>query len=173
MFFEGIRSERQLMRVVADRLSLRWYVGYNLDEPFPDRSSLTRIRDRYGAEIFRRFFEAIIEQCREAGLVWGKELYVDATKVEANASLAPHFAVEAHVAALFPKAANAPPDETGPAPSPLTIPPLESEREEPAVTNAQRHDWLAEDGRPDRSIGRGATSDSQTSRPARPIPTPR
>ena len=24
MFFEGIRSERQLMRVVADRLSLRW-----------------------------------------------------------------------------------------------------------------------------------------------------
>lgn len=35
MFFEGIRSERQFMRVVADRLSLRWYVGYNLDEPLP------------------------------------------------------------------------------------------------------------------------------------------
>src|SRR5215213_6255068 len=30
MFFEGIRSERQLMRVVADRLSLRWYLGYDL-----------------------------------------------------------------------------------------------------------------------------------------------
>ena len=24
LFFEGLRSERQLMRVVADRLSLRW-----------------------------------------------------------------------------------------------------------------------------------------------------
>ena len=35
MFFEGIRSERQLLRVVADRLSVRWYLGYDLDEPFP------------------------------------------------------------------------------------------------------------------------------------------
>ncbi|MDP9410559.1 MAG: transposase [Actinomycetota bacterium] len=36
MFFEDLRSERQLMRVVADRLSLRWYVGYDLHEPLPD-----------------------------------------------------------------------------------------------------------------------------------------
>jgi hypothetical protein len=43
MFFEGIRSERQLMHVVADRLSLRWYLGYDLTEPLPDHSSLTRI----------------------------------------------------------------------------------------------------------------------------------
>ena len=27
MFFEDLRSERQLMRMVADRLSLRWYLG--------------------------------------------------------------------------------------------------------------------------------------------------
>src|SRR5215212_7204041 len=33
MFFEDLRSERQLMRVVADRLSLRWYLGYDLHEP--------------------------------------------------------------------------------------------------------------------------------------------
>lgn len=42
MFFEDLRSERQLMRVVADRLSLRWYLGYDLHEPLPDHSSLTR-----------------------------------------------------------------------------------------------------------------------------------
>jgi hypothetical protein len=30
LFFENLRSERQLMEVVADRLSLRWYVGYDL-----------------------------------------------------------------------------------------------------------------------------------------------
>src|SRR5215469_1100919 len=58
MFFEDIRSERLLMQLVADKLSVRWYVGYNLDEPLPDHSSLTRIRERYGVEIFRRFFEA-------------------------------------------------------------------------------------------------------------------
>ena len=56
MFFEDIRSERLLMQLVADKLSVRWYVGYNLDEPLPDHSSLTRIRERYGVEVFRRFF---------------------------------------------------------------------------------------------------------------------
>ena len=45
MFFEGIRSERQLLAVAADRLSVRWYLGYDLSEPLPDHSSLTRIRD--------------------------------------------------------------------------------------------------------------------------------
>src|SRR5215470_4671119 len=63
IFFEGIRSERLLMRHAADRLSVRWYLGYDLDEPLPDHSSLTRIRARYGLEVFRRFFEAIVEQC--------------------------------------------------------------------------------------------------------------
>ena len=79
-------------------------MGDNLDEPLPDHSSLTRIRERYGVEVFRRFFEAIVEQCQAAGLVWGKELYFDGTKVEANAStdsLMPRFAVEAHLAQLF------------------------------------------------------------------------
>ena len=74
LFFEGLRSERQLMRVVADRLSLRWYLGYDLTEGLPDHSSLTRIRERYGVEVFRRFFDAIVEQCIAAGLVWGREL---------------------------------------------------------------------------------------------------
>src|SRR2546421_3554569 len=110
MFFEDIRSERLLMRLVADRLSVRWYLGYDLNEPLPDHSSLSKIRLRYGLEVFRRFFEAVVEQCQKAKLVWGKELYFDSTQGNANAdldSLAPRFAVEAreaiqeHLAALF------------------------------------------------------------------------
>ena len=46
LFFEGLRSERQLMQVVADRLSVRWYLGYDLSESLPDHSSLSRIRER-------------------------------------------------------------------------------------------------------------------------------
>lgn len=106
MFFEDIRSERLLMRQVADRLSVRWYLGYDFREPFPDHSSLTRIRTRYGVEVFRHFFEEMVDQCQRAGLVWGKELYADATKVQANAatgSLTPRFAVEAHLENLFPQ----------------------------------------------------------------------
>jgi transposase len=71
MFFEDIRSERELMRVAADRLSVRWYLGYDLHEPLPDHSSLTRIRERYGLEVFRRFFERIVEMCFEAVLWCG------------------------------------------------------------------------------------------------------
>ncbi|MDP9458111.1 MAG: transposase [Actinomycetota bacterium] len=86
MFFEDLRSERQLMRVVANRLSLRWYLGYDLHEPLPDHSSLTRIRERFGLEVFRRFFERVVEMCFEAGLVKGEELFFDSTTVKADAA---------------------------------------------------------------------------------------
>jgi transposase len=106
MFFEGIRSERKLIETASLNLAHRWYLGYALDEELPDHSSLTRIRQRLGVDVFQRFFEKIVDLCQEARLVWGRELYVDATKVAANAdldSLVPRFYYEAttHVAELF------------------------------------------------------------------------
>jgi transposase len=106
MFFEGIRSERKLIETATLNLGHRWYLGYALDEDLPDHSSLTLIRQRLGIDIFQRFFEKVVDLCQEAGLVWGRELYFDATKVEANAgipSLIPRFYYEAttHVADLF------------------------------------------------------------------------
>jgi transposase len=86
-FFEGIRSERQLMENVNLNLAHRWFIGYDLDEPVPDHSSLSKIRERYGLEVFQLFFERIVQLCIEAGLVWGEELYIDSTKVQANASI--------------------------------------------------------------------------------------
>ncbi len=154
MFFEGVRSERLLMRIAADRLSIRWYLGYDLHEPLPDHSSLTKIRERYGLEVFRRFFERIVEQCIEAGLVWGRELYFDATKVEANASIdsvKPRFAVEAHLTRLFdgdPKDVETDAVE----PEPLPVPMSDAELDELARHNGERHDWIAEEGRQDRRV---------------------
>jgi hypothetical protein len=52
-------------------------------------------------EVFHRFFETIVEQCQQAGLVWGHELNFDATQVQANASLdslTARFAVDAQQA---------------------------------------------------------------------------
>jgi IS5 family transposase len=168
------------MRHAADRLSVRWYAGYDLNEPLPDHSSLTRIRERYGVEVFRRFFDAIVEQCQQEKLVWGKELYIDSTQVNANAdldSLTPRFAVEAraamqaHLAALFARedaqheqqeasgdCADTPhtdattPFSIGPAPLPLPIVLSEAEQEELATENAARHDWIAEEGRQQREV---------------------
>ena len=165
MFFEDIRSERLLMRHAADRLSVRWYLGYDLNEPLPDHSSLTKIRTRYGLEVFRRFFETNVEQCQEAGLVWGRELYLDGTKVAANAgkeSVKPRFAVEAHLSNLFGTQAEEPSEEEQQqqaAAEPLTIEheelpapralptSLASEAYEAlAQQNAARHDWIEEEG---------------------------
>src|SRR5215217_6250673 len=106
MFFEGIRSERKLIETASLNLAHRWYLGYALDEVLPDHSSLTRIRQRLGVDVFQRFFEKIVDLCQDAGLVWRRELYFDATKVEANAgipSLVPRFYYEAtsHVANLL------------------------------------------------------------------------
>jgi transposase len=166
LFFEGLRSERQLMRVVADRLSLRWYLGYDLTEPLPDHSSLTRTRDRYGLTVFRRFFEAIVEQCMRAGLVWGGELYIDATKVAANASLesvGPRFAVEAHLSGLFADDRDGDGGEddrdaeaTAPAPRELPVALTDEARAALAERAEARHDWIGEAGRPDRAATSGA-----------------
>ncbi len=191
LFFEGLRSERQLLRTVADRLSLRWYLGYDLDEPLPDHSSLTRIRGRYGLDVFRRFFEAVTEQCIGAGLVWGQELYLDSTKVEANAALAslrPRFAVEAHLAQLFTTAAEdeqfGPAEDTqaqepeAAAPAPMPLPAELTEADRAALTERAglRHDWVGNAGRPARSETSGAyrrTADfrvSTTDPDASPMP---
>src|SRR5438552_6568262 len=48
LFFEGLRAERKLIETASLHLGHRWYLGYALDEPLPDHSSLTRIRRRLG-----------------------------------------------------------------------------------------------------------------------------
>src|SRR5262249_60661337 len=100
-------------------LAHRWYLGYHLDDPLPDHSSLSKIRTRLGLPVFRRFFEHVVDLCQQAGLVWGKELFFDATKVRANAdpdSLRPRLReVTQHLAALFATDPDvtAEPDEDG------------------------------------------------------------
>jgi transposase len=124
MFFEGIRSERKLIETASLNLAHRWYLGYALDEPLPDHSSLTRIRRRLGIDVFQRFFEKIVDLCQEAGLVWGREFYVDATKIEANAdldSLIPRFYHDAttHVSGMFAEDRVAGDEDDGDAADPL------------------------------------------------------
>ena len=160
MFFEDIRSERHLMEVAADRLSIRWFLGYDLNEPLPDHSSLTRIRERYGLEIFRRFFERIVELCVEAGLVWGKELYFDATKVEANASLDSmrsrslmEHGLEEHLAGIFPEEGQ--PQQGANALQTTAVGPAgQEEGQALSEANARQHRWIAGAGRQHRELVR-------------------
>ncbi len=85
-FLEGIVHDRALMRRAQTDLAFRWFAGYRLDESLPDHSSLTRIRQRWGVERFRRIFERTVQDCVKAGLVRGDTVHVDATLIRADVS---------------------------------------------------------------------------------------
>lgn len=152
-FFEGIRSARQLELVGADRLSVRWYLGYDLHQPLPDHSTLTRIRDRYGITVFRQFFEAIVARCQAVGLVVGQALYADGTLVDADAdrdAMVPRFALEAYLQQLFgqdyrPPAQSEPGEPASTAPTPA---PPEAEAEALAKVERLRRQVRARQRKP-------------------------
>jgi IS5 family transposase len=85
-FLHGVVHDRKLMREAQVNIAYRWFAGYELDEELPDHSSLTRIRQRWGEERFRKIFERSVLQCREAGLVGGDVVHVDASLVRADVS---------------------------------------------------------------------------------------
>lgn len=181
MFFEGLRSERRLIETVSLHLAHRWYLGYDLGEPLPDHSSLTRIRQRLGLPVFQRFFEHVVDLCQEAGLIWGRELFFDATKIRANAALngvVPRFYLQAkeqtheHLAGLFADQSANLPDSAGvsspaldqasadipPAASAMGLPTRLSYEAEAALAEANQAVWkLLEQRRldPAREVGHG------------------
>jgi transposase len=83
---QGIVHDRRLMREAQVNLVIRWFAGYRLHESLPDHSSLTRIRQRWGAERFKQIFQHTIRMCIDAGLISGELIHVDATLVRADVS---------------------------------------------------------------------------------------
>ncbi len=84
--FQGITSDRKLMREAQVNLAIRWFAGYRLHEKLPDHSSLTRIRQRWGAERFKHIFRRSVQACGEAGLIDGETVHIDATLIRADVS---------------------------------------------------------------------------------------
>jgi len=82
----NVRSERELMATLPERLDWLWFLGLELDSEIPDHSVLSKARGRWGADLFGRFFERIVWQCVEVGLVDGKKLFCDSSLIEANAA---------------------------------------------------------------------------------------
>lgn len=83
---QGIVHDRHLMREAQVNLAIRWFAGYRLHESLPDHSSLTRIRQRWGAECFKQIFQRTVKMCIEAGLISGELIHVDATLIRADVS---------------------------------------------------------------------------------------
>ena len=85
-FLLGIVHDRRLLREAQVNLAIRWFIGYGLHEALPDHSSLTRIRQRWGAERFRRIFERTVRACIAAKIATGEIVHVDASLIRANVS---------------------------------------------------------------------------------------
>jgi transposase/uncharacterized protein (UPF0179 family) len=86
LIFYNVRSERELMATIPVRLDWLWFLGYDLDVEVPNHSVLSKARARWGVDTFKTFFERIVWQCVQAGLVDGSKLFMDSSMVQADAS---------------------------------------------------------------------------------------
>ena len=86
LFFDDVASERELIKIIAERLDYLWFLGYGLDDEIPDHSVLSKARARWGKEVFESLFVRTVAQCVEAGLVDGSKLYADASLIDADAA---------------------------------------------------------------------------------------
>jgi transposase len=68
-------------------MSIRSFLNYSLEEKTPDHSTFTVIRQRLGLEIYQQIFTLTLQALREHGLLRGKNLGIDSSVIEANASL--------------------------------------------------------------------------------------
>ncbi len=82
----NVRSERELMSTIPERLDWLWFLGYDLDDEIPDHSVLSKARARWGVDAFKTFFERIVWQYVEVGLVDGSKLFMDYSMVQADDS---------------------------------------------------------------------------------------
>ena len=86
LIFYNVRSERELVLTIPERLDWLWFLDYDIDDEIPNHSVLSKARARWGVETFKTFFEYIVWQCQQAGLIDGRKLFMDSSMVQADAS---------------------------------------------------------------------------------------
>ena len=86
-FFENLPSERAIAARCDDSIAIRQFLHYDLTEATPDHSSLSVIRQRLGGPVYEQVFTLVLSALSEHGLLRGKNLGIDSSVLEANASL--------------------------------------------------------------------------------------
>lgn len=86
-YLENLASDRRIISTVSMRLDMLYFIGYDIDEPLPWHSTLSRTRQLYGQEVFKELFREVLKQCIEKGMVAGRRQAIDSVHVKANASM--------------------------------------------------------------------------------------
>ncbi|MBU0517588.1 transposase [bacterium] len=70
-YLYNVNSIRELMRQLDDRLSFRWFIGYDLDEAIPDHSVISKARRRFGPELAEllEYQDVEVWFCDESGVL--------------------------------------------------------------------------------------------------------
>jgi len=84
---ENIDSDRRLIEHCSLRLDLLYFLDYQLDEPLPWHSTLSRTRQPLPVELFEEVFTHVLSLCAEAGMISGHTQVVDSALIKANASM--------------------------------------------------------------------------------------
>jgi hypothetical protein len=74
------------MPTIPERLDWLWFLDYDLDDDIPNHSVLSKAGARWGVAVFKCFFDRIVWQCVQAGLVDGRKLFMDSSMLQADAS---------------------------------------------------------------------------------------
>jgi transposase len=86
-YFEGLSSERGMAWRASDSLTIRSFLGLEVDEAAPDHSTISRTRRLIDVETHQRVFTWVLERLAKGGLLVGKTIGIDATTLEANAAM--------------------------------------------------------------------------------------
>jgi transposase len=86
-YLENPGSDRRIINTVSMRLDMLFFIGYDIDEPLPWHSTLSRTRQLYGEELFKQLFKEVLKQCIDKGMVSGRRQGMDSVAVKANASI--------------------------------------------------------------------------------------
>lgn len=86
-YFENLGSDRRIINTASMRLDILYFIGYNIDEPLPWHSTLSRTRQLYGEDVFKKLFQKVLKLCINRGMVSGRRQAVDSALIKANASL--------------------------------------------------------------------------------------
>ncbi len=83
-----VRSERLLLEQLDYNLLFRWFVGLNMDEPVWEHSTFSKNRERFlTGDVAHAFFDRVLAEARQRELVSDEHFTVDATLLEAWASM--------------------------------------------------------------------------------------
>ena len=86
-YLENIISDRKLIEHVGMRMDLLYFIDYDIDDPLPWHSTISRTRKLLPNAIFEEAFEKVLGMCVESGLVSGHTQAIDSAYIKANASL--------------------------------------------------------------------------------------